>query len=417
MYEIKRATICRACGNKDIKTILKLDPMPPGDKYAENKNLIPTQLLPSDIEICPKCNHIQMSGSADPSYVYGSYLSRPASTNPELKKAYIEYCTDLAKLANGGSVLEVGSNDGLFLELFKELGIKAVGIEPAKNLIEFANKRNVESINDFVCEESTEIARSIIGNPSVILSNHSFSNVVDIQEWASCLSKILKDDGYLVLQTFYQKSVLENFLIENYNHEHLSYVFIEPISSFFEKYGLRLRKCKYLSAKGGSIRLFFQKSNQFKELDSQSKELIYQEKIYFEKLSQHFSQTQDYITRTKKHLNEILRQTPNNTCAYGTSIGATVFTYQFGLTEHIKTFFDDDPLRQNRLSPGIGAPVKKGRSDEMNQYKNCLLFAPLYSKQIVRANSRYINSGGTFITIRPNVSIIKSESDAEKILN
>ena len=71
-------------------------------------------------------------------------------------------------------------------------------------------KRGVTTINNFVCQESTERAVSIIGNPSVILSNHSFSNVVDIQEWARCLSNVLKDDGYLVLQTFYQKSKIGN---------------------------------------------------------------------------------------------------------------------------------------------------------------------------------------------------------------
>lgn len=410
MYKINKSTVCRACGGNSLKPILKLDAMPPGDKYASNKDIIPTDLIPSDIEICQTCNHIQMSGSADPNYVYGSYLSRPASTNPELKKAYIEYCTDLAKLADGGTVLEVGSNDGLFLELFKELGINAVGIEPAENLIQFAKKRNVQSINDFVCEESTEMAKNIIGNPSVILSNHSFSNVENINEWASCLSKVLKDDGYLVLQTFYQKSVLENFLIENYNHEHLSYVFIEPISAFFEKYGLKLRKCKFLSAKGGSIRLFFQKSNAIKALDSESKKLIDEEIAFFKNIYSHFSKTQDYISETKNRLKEILKQSPNIS-AYGTSIGATVFTYQFGLTDKIKTFFDDDPLRQNRLSPGIGAPVKKGRSLEMNEYENCLLFAPLYSKQIVKANSEYLKQGGKFITIRPKVSVINSLTD------
>ena len=88
MYKIEKASICRACGGNGLKSILKLDEMPPGDKYAADENTIPKDLIPSDIEICPKCNHIQMSGSADPNYVYGSYLSRPASTNPELKKAY-----------------------------------------------------------------------------------------------------------------------------------------------------------------------------------------------------------------------------------------------------------------------------------------------------------------------------------------
>ena len=82
------------------------------------------------------------------------------------------------------------------------MGVNAIGIEPAKNLIEFANKRGVKTINNFVCQESAEKAVDIIGNPSVILSNHSFSNVVDIQEWAACLSSVLKDDGYLVYKLF-----------------------------------------------------------------------------------------------------------------------------------------------------------------------------------------------------------------------
>ena len=53
-------------------------------------------------------------------------------------------------------------------KFFKELGINAIGIEPARNLIEFAKKRGVKTINDFVSQESTEKAESIIGKPSVI---------------------------------------------------------------------------------------------------------------------------------------------------------------------------------------------------------------------------------------------------------
>ena len=58
MYKIGRATICRACGVNGLQPILKLDEMPPGDKYAATKDDIPTSLIPSDIEICPKCSHI-----------------------------------------------------------------------------------------------------------------------------------------------------------------------------------------------------------------------------------------------------------------------------------------------------------------------------------------------------------------------
>ena len=124
---------------------------------------IPTRLISSKI-IRKKCNHIQMSGSADPGYVYGNYLSRPASTNPKLREMYLDYCKELGKLSNGGSVLEVGSNDGLFLELFKQIGVKAIGIEPAKNLIDFANKRGVKTINGYVSQETVSKAIEEIEN-------------------------------------------------------------------------------------------------------------------------------------------------------------------------------------------------------------------------------------------------------------
>ena len=142
-------------------------------------------------------------------------------------------------------------------------------------------------------------------------------------------------------------------------------------------------------------------------------ELLDKEKVYFENIHQHFSKTKNYIEETKHNLNEIFKNYSGNISAYGTSIGATVFTYQFGLTEKIKIFFDDDPLRQNTLSPGIGAPVKKGRSPEMNEYKYCLLFAPLYADKIVRANPEFIKNEGAFITIRPKVSIVESYSDLQ----
>ena len=88
----------------------------------------------------------------------------------------------------------------------------------------------------------------------------------------------------------------------------------------------------------GSIRLFFQKSNHVKTLDAFSKDLLDKEKVYFENIHQHFSKTKNYIEETKHNLNEIFKNYSGNISAYGTSIGATVFTYQFGLTEKIKIF-------------------------------------------------------------------------------
>ena len=413
MYSTKIADKCRACNSADLKTVLELNPMPPGDKYVTDKLDIPRINLPSNIQHCNSCNHIQMSGFTDPDYIYETYLSRPASTNPTLEKTYQQYARELVSLADGKPILEVGSNDGLFLSFIREAGGKAIGIEPAENLVNIANDREVQSIHDYVTEKSVRDAVKEIGEkPKVILANHSFSNVEDIQDWASHLTNSLEVDGYLVLQSFYQMDVLEKHLIENYNHEHLSYLSVTDTKLFFERYGLKLEKILRINAKGGSIRFYFKKTDSEVALDGETKELIKNESKIFGNIQHYFDKTKSYISEKSEALLSIidsLGESPN-IAAYGTSIGATVFCYQFGIENYINCFFDDDTLRQNRYSPGTGKPVLPGRSLEMNQYSHIIILAPLYADAIIKNNLAYLQAGGKFIKFWPSVEVISNDS-------
>ena len=411
-YQVKLQKTCRACNSDKIEVVLPLRQMPPGDKYVLDKSDVPTVLLPSDIQLCSNCGHIQMSGFTDPDYIYTTYLSRPASTNPGLATVYQEYATELKELAGSGSVLEVGSNDGLFLENFLRINQKAVGIEPAKNLCKIADSRNVKTINGYVNEDTVKAAVDYLQErPKVILANHSFSNVEHIQDWALCLTDSLADDGYFVIQSFYQVDVLKNKLIENYNHEHLSYLTIDNFRRFMAKYGLVLIKVKRLEAKGGSIRFFFKKSKLSAIFDQPTLNSILEEEQVIPNLQSLFRETSEYVEERKVSLNSLLRdnscEDSFGLCAYGTSIGATVFSYQFGIEDLIGCFFDDDVLRQNRYSPGTGKTVYPGRNVNMNIYKRSIILAPLYATSIISKNSSYVSSGGKFVKFWPVVEEVK----------
>ena len=48
-------------------------------------------------------------------------------------------------------IIDIGSNDGVALKPFLDLGFKKVlGIEPAKNLANFANKNKIKTFNCFL---------------------------------------------------------------------------------------------------------------------------------------------------------------------------------------------------------------------------------------------------------------------------
>ena len=66
---------------------------------------------------------------------------------------------------------------------------------------------------------------------------------------------------------------------------------------------------------------------------------------------------------------------------------------------------DDDPYRQNLVSPGYNIPVMGSQAlyDQKPDY--VLIMAPLYSEQIIAKNQAYQEQGGQFIIIWPKIEI------------
>ena len=53
-------------------------------------------------------------------------------------------------------VVEIGSNDGTLLKLFKDKNIKVLGIDPAKNVVKKSIISNIETIHGFFNFEITK---------------------------------------------------------------------------------------------------------------------------------------------------------------------------------------------------------------------------------------------------------------------
>ena len=389
--------------------------MPPGDKYGTSRLMTARVQVPSSIQMCQQCGHIQMETSIDPNYLYSSYLSRPATTNSNLSDIYVAYAANIKNLAHGGEVLEIGSNDGLFLEHLSKIGVNCSGIEPALNLHNYAkNIRKVQSINRYFNRDILEFYTA--KKKALIFANHSISNIENIREVGEIVAELLEPTGIFVLQTFYQVEVLKQHLLENYNHEHLSYFTVTSLAKHFKQFGLEIFDAELINAKGGSIRCYFQKSQSnsiaTKKLSDNLEGILKKEVEFYKNVEKHFMATQDYISLRQYKLSEIfLKYNKNKKIgAFGTSIGATVFLSQFEIGGTIDVFFDDDQLRQNLISPLFNIPVLPGNALNANEYSICLITAPLYASRIIEKNMQYLKDGGIFVIFWPEVKIITLDS-------
>lgn len=64
-------------------------------------------------------------------------------------EGYAKSAVKSLRLKKGDFIVEIGSNDGALLKPFKKLGMKVLGIDPAKNVAEQANKEGVPTFVKF----------------------------------------------------------------------------------------------------------------------------------------------------------------------------------------------------------------------------------------------------------------------------
>ena len=120
----------------------------------------------------------------------------------------------------------------------------------------------------------------------------------------------------------------------------------------------------------------------------------------------------DHIAQTRAKFAEYLEPLKaggKTIAAYGTSIGATVFTYQYKIGPYISFFVDDDVSRHGLYSPGYGIPVLS--ADAIYERKpDCIIItAPLYAAIIMKKHQKYLDQGGKFLLFRPEFKMISSQ--------
>ena len=110
------------------------------------------ELYPLEVNYCENCHNCQLSVSVDPKKMFSNYLYT-SSTSKVFRSHFVQaakkYSKEL-KLNKKTYIIDIGSNDGVALKPFIELGFKNVlGIEPAKNLAKLANKNKIKTFNGF----------------------------------------------------------------------------------------------------------------------------------------------------------------------------------------------------------------------------------------------------------------------------
>ena len=147
-------------------------------------------------------------------------------------------------------------NDGYLLQHSVALGIRSLGIEPAKNISEVARERGIETETMFLGEETGQEVAARHGRADLVVANNVFAHVPDIVDFSRGLRALVADTGTVSIEIPHLLRLIEGAEYDTIYHEHYSYLSVLTAQRVLAAAGLTLVDVEELPTHGGSMRLW-----------------------------------------------------------------------------------------------------------------------------------------------------------------
>ena len=379
---------CRSCGNVNLKRVVSLGYQPLANNLL-NKKDEKCDLYPLEVNFCEKCYNCQLSVAVDPKKMFSNYLYT-SSTSKSFKEHFInaanKYVKDFKLNKKKSYIIDIGSNDGIALKPFKDLGFKHIlGIEPAKNLSKLANKNKIKTFNGFL-EKSN--LKKIKKNADIILASNVFAHSDKLKEMAECMFSLLNKKGTIIIEVQYLINTLKDLTFDNIYHEHYNYWSLTSLVNFFNSINAKIFRAEKIDTHGGSLRIYIKKDKKIK-IENNVKKILKEEDLYGIKK---YKTYQDFAKKVYK-IRENVRKNINNLkkgnsriVGYGSPAKATTALNFFGISEEIDFIIEDNKLKQGKFLPGMKIAIKsKENLKEKTDY--LLVLAWNFFNEIKKNNS------------------------------
>jgi nucleoside-diphosphate-sugar epimerase/quercetin dioxygenase-like cupin family protein len=389
---------CRSCGNTDLKRVVSLGYQPLANNLI-NKKDEKCDLYPLEVNYCKKCHNCQLSVAVDPKKMFSNYLYT-SSTSKVFRNHFIlaakKYSKELKLNKKKSYIIDIGSNDGVALKPFLNLGFKKIlGIEPAKNLAKLANKNKIKTFNGFLDKKNI---KKIKKNADLILASNVFAHSDKLKEMAECMLSLLGKKGTIIIEVQYLMNTLKDLTFDNIYHEHYNYWSLTSLVYFFNQFGAKIFKSEIIDTHGGSIRVYLKKDNKVK-IESSVKKMLKEEENFgiknfktYQKFGEQVYQIKENVLANIKKL----RKQNKKVIGYGAPAKATTALNFFGISNEIDFIVEDNKLKHNKFIPGVKIPIKN--KDQIKNKNNILLVLAWNFYEDIKKNNLELSNN--FINIK-----------------
>lgn len=404
---------CLFCKNPLRHTFVDLGMHPLCESYVSREQLNQMEpFYPLRVFVCEKCFLVQLQEYVSPAEIFTeyAYFSSYADSWVQHAKRYTDMIVERLNLTTNSFVVELASNDGYLLQHFVAKGIPVLGIEPAANVAEVAQKKNVPTLVKFFGQQTANELVAEGRKADLVLGNNVLAQVPDVNDFVAGIKLLLAPQGVVTIEFPHLMKLMEENQFDTIYHEHFSYFSLMTAESIFAAHKLVLFDVEELPTHGGSLRIYGRhEEDTTHRVTDRYRELKQREKAAeFDRLGT-YTLFAEKVKETKRKLLEFLieaKRKGKTIAGYGApGKGNTLLNYCGVRGDFIDYTVDRNTYKQGKFLPGTHIPIFP--PEKIRETKpDYVLILPWNFKDEIMEQVAYIREwGGQFVVPIPEVRV------------
>ena len=397
---------CKNCKSRTLKKIINIGNQPISSHFYTNKKKgLKNYCL--DLYVCKKCNLVQFKSLAKLSHMYGLNYGYRTSLSPlminHMHQKYLKLKKFLIK--KKGNILDIGCNDGTFLNFFKSLkNLSLYGIDPSAEKFKKYHSKKINLIVDYFKKDKINQKYKNI-NFDLITSFAMFYDIEDPNAFCKDIQKLLTKNGKWILELSYFPLLLKNLTYDQICHEHVTYYTLTTFENIIKKNGLKILDFKLNNINGGSIEITCSKKNA--KYIPNIKKINLQKKIESKITNNSYKNFNQRVENIKKILNLFLEKNKGDVIGYGASTKGNIVLNHCGIDDKkLKYICDANPFKFNRFTPGSNIQIISKEKMRRMRPKFLLVLIWSFRKEVIQQEKEFIKKGGKLVFHLPMLHVI-----------
>ena len=384
---------CNLCGSTNLTPLIDLGDHPVVKHFliesSEERRTYSVYLY-----FCEYCGLTQLVNSCPPEILYDNYVMQSSwKFQPHLQHE-IDVIKSLPDINKDSKIIEIGSNDGLFLQQLSLSGYKnTLGIEPAKDAYNLSVAKGVNTKQVFLNRESSAAIVKQYGEFDLFISRQNLEHMSGLQEVVQSIKDLVRKDGYVLIEV---PNFLCNLKCQDYSlwEEHVNYFTIDTLRYFLALADVEIIHEEIIRFSGEGIFVIGRKVGNA----NCALEYVPELKIKNIKYAKNWPTFRGLIC------NFLLskKQAGKKIAVYGA--GARVFCLiNFaGISSSIDLIVDDQPEKQNKFMPGGKIPIVSSEALYSAGIDICLLGVNTENEdKVIAKHTKWVRNGGAFWSVLP----------------